>query len=98
MITCAECKARLYPDDPTVKSGAYHLCGCNYCAKPSYYRELELSPPQVSEVIHRHSDMSKQEFALLRNLEGQVKYLQGKVTERQQRKPPAKPAGYKGIK
>ncbi len=43
MITCKECKERIRPDDPTVKSGRYHLCSCDYCGKPSYYREIELS-------------------------------------------------------
>ena len=63
--------------------------------------DLEDTPPepeaQQQIIIHRHSDMSKQEFALLHNLEGQVKYLQGKVTERQERKQ-VKPSGYQGIK
>ena len=48
--------------------------------------EPEAPPPQVTEVIHRHSDMGKQEFALLRDLEGRVKYLQGKLTEREKKK------------
>lgn len=46
--------------------------------------EPEAPPPQIIE--HRHSDISKQEYARLQNLEGQVKYLQGKLTEREQKR------------
>jgi len=67
------------PDDPRVRSGKYMMCGCDYCNKPSYYRELETPKPQVQEVIHRHSDMSKKEFAELQRLGGQVKYLLAKA-------------------
>jgi len=59
--------------------------------------EAEAPEPKPQIIEHRHSDMSKQDFALLRDLEGRVKYLQGKLTERQPRKQP-KPSGYKGIK
>ena len=43
---------------------------------------LEQQAPQPQEIIHRHSDMSKQEFARLLALEGEVKYLRAKLTER----------------
>ena len=97
MLSCAECRARLYPSDPSVRTGLYQRSTCeHYCSKPHYYRELEqMEHTQVIE--HRHSDMSKQDFARLNNLEGQVKYLQGKLTERQTKKS-VKPSGYKGIK
>ncbi len=49
MITCKECLERMYPDDPGVKSGRYHLCSCDYCGKPDIDREieklLEIKPP-----------------------------------------------------
>jgi len=47
MITCNECLDRMKPDDPRVKSGHYHLSGCDYCNKPQYYRELEQSKPKI---------------------------------------------------
>jgi len=31
----------MLPYDPRVKSGNYYLCGCDYCNKPTYERELE---------------------------------------------------------
>uniref|UniRef100_A0A6M3IQL1 Uncharacterized protein n=1 Tax=viral metagenome TaxID=1070528 RepID=A0A6M3IQL1_9ZZZZ len=52
---------------------------------PGYIAPQPIAPPpQVIE--HRHSDMSKQDYALLRNLEGQVKYLQTKLAERDKNK------------
>ena len=42
MITCKECKRNLYPHDPSVKSGWYHMSTCeHYCNKPYSERELE---------------------------------------------------------
>ena len=52
MITCRECIGRLKPDDPRKRSGKYRLCGCDYCNKPSYYRELEEQEPSSIEVKH----------------------------------------------
>jgi len=95
LITCADCIRRLYPDDPRVKSGRYHLSGCQYCNKPQYFRNTE-QQEHTQIIEHRHSDMSQKDYARLQNLEGQVKYLQGKLTEKQERKP--RPPGYKGIK
>lgn len=46
MNTCRECKERLYPDDPRVKSGKYMRCSCDYCNKPDYYREVEKPAPE----------------------------------------------------
>ncbi len=79
MITCAECIERMKPDDPHVRSGKYHMCGCDYCNKPSYYRELESQSPPEQVIIHRHSNMGKQEYDMLQQTSGQVKYLQTKV-------------------
>lgn len=53
--------------------------------------------PQPQEVIHRHSNISSKDFALLRNLEGQLKYLQHKLTEREKPKVQGK-FGYRNIK
>jgi len=59
---------------------------------------MELEPespePKVTEVIHRHSDMSKQDFALLRDMEGRVKYLQNKDMEREKKKHKIEPKTY----
>jgi len=102
MITCAECIERFkaWGDDPRIKSGRYRLSGCDYCNKPQYYRELEAEQrePQVTEIIHRHADMSKQEFADLQSLKGQVKFLQSKIEElTKRRKPEKKQTDYKGL-
>ena len=34
------------PDDPRVKSGRYRLCGCDYCDKPQYNRDIEFPKPE----------------------------------------------------
>jgi len=84
-----------YPLSGIFRGASFELCGV---ADPGYVPpEPEKPEPQVQVIEHRHSDMSKKDFASLRNLEGQVKYLQGKVMEREKRKP-GKPSGYKGIK
>ena len=81
-----------FPMSDTFRAASFEYC--NY-PDPGYIPpEPEASPPQVIE--HRHSDMSKQDFASLRNLEGQVKYLQTKLGDRS--KPQTKPHAYKGIK
>ncbi len=64
MMSCKECKERLYPDDPSVPIGRYHHSACDYfCDKPLYYRELEethepIESPQptnreILEKLHR---------------------------------------------
>ena len=56
LITCRECRERLFPEDPSVPSGPYHHSTCDYfCNKPDYFREIEaVQKPQVVEHIHRH--------------------------------------------
>ncbi len=69
MITCKECRERLYPDDPRIPVGRYHHSTCVYfCDKPMYNRELEATEPQVVEHIHRTSNMSRKEFDCLERL------------------------------
>ena len=51
MITCAECIQRMKPDDPRIKSGRYNLCGCDYCSKSTYYRELETIKSEIKPVF-----------------------------------------------
>ena len=42
MMTCKECRKRLYPEDPSVRLGKYHMSTCeHYCNKPDSERELE---------------------------------------------------------
>jgi len=50
MITCKECKERLYPEDPTIRTPRWiggkmilyaSPSNCEICSKPTYYRELE---------------------------------------------------------
>jgi len=64
-----------------------------YCNQPDL-GYVPLDPEaKPQEIFHYHVDLSKK---ILQNLEGQVKYLQGKVMEKQVKRP--KPSGYKGIK
>ena len=42
MLTCKECRERLYPEDPSIRLGKYHMSTCeDYCNKPDSERELE---------------------------------------------------------
>jgi len=83
MITCQECIDRLGPDDPRIRSGRYMKCGCDYCDKPDYYRDLEVLNQQPSEqtIIHRYSNMGRQEFDLLQQTVLKAEYLAQKLTE-----------------
>ena len=88
MITCEKCRQRLFPDDPKVRSGKYMKCGCDYCDKPYYYRELEAQSPPEQVIVHRHSDMSKQDWDLLQQTALKVAYLDKKIAEGQSRRKP----------
>jgi len=48
MISCNECRERFksWGDSPDIKSGRYHLSGCDYCDKPQYYRDIEQPKPE----------------------------------------------------
>ena len=54
--------------------------------------------PQPQVIEHRHSDMSQKDFASLRQLEGQVKYLERKLTEKERQHLPQRKPTYKGIR
>lgn len=51
MITCAECIEKLKPDDPRIRSGKYMRCGCDYCDKPTYFRELESIRSEIEPIF-----------------------------------------------
>ncbi len=68
-MTCDECKQLLYPDDPTVHLGRYHLCTCDYCDKPWQQRAGNQVMP-VREIIH--TDNSQQITARLNHLTNRV--------------------------
>ena len=51
MISCEECIERMYPDNPRVKSGRYHLSGCDYCNKPYSLRKIEMPEPEIPDSI-----------------------------------------------
>ena len=67
-------------------------CGSHGYVCRDYEPETE-HEPQVVEHIHRHSDMSRKEFAQLQSLIGEVKFLREKVAELQKRKQP-RPSNY----
>ena len=47
MLSCDECKRKLYPADPRIKTGPYRMSTCeHYCDKPQYFRDLELPKPE----------------------------------------------------
>lgn len=77
MRTCKECIESMPLDDPRTRSGRYGRCGCDYCDKPTYYRELEqLLSPLVAE-----PEWSKSQWEYVRQLRGMVNHLNNKVTE-----------------
>ena len=84
LITCVECIERLRViGDPRIRSGKYNMCSCDYCSKPTYYREIEAEKkPQVVEHIHRHSEMSRADFDALRQVILKVDYLEKRLNER----------------
>ena len=52
MISCKECKERLFPHNPTIRLGKYRLSTCeHYCNKPQYYRELEQIKSEIQPVF-----------------------------------------------
>ena len=68
-------------------SSDFRAFSYEYCNQPDLGYippEPEAPPPQIIE--HRHSDMSQKDYVRLQNLEGQVKYLQGKMMEREKKK------------
>ena len=72
MITCSECIQGMYLDDPRVKSGRYYLCGCDYCNKPQYYRDLEQIKSEIEPVfkprpVDKEIDQLKTGFSRLQN-------------------------------
>ena len=74
MITCNECieRFRSWGDSPEVKSGRYHLCGCDYCSKETYYRELEQTKSEIQPVfkprpVDKEIDQLKAGFIYLQN-------------------------------
>jgi len=83
MITCRECIESLKPDDPRVRSGRYGRCGCDYCNKPSYYRELEEEQP--TEVTHRHinynSSLDRKQWDRIEQAIHQIYYLDKKLND-----------------
>ena len=46
MLSCAECKERCYPSDPSVDGGCKY-----YCSKPDYFRELEQPKSEIQPVF-----------------------------------------------
>ena len=78
MITCKECIETLR-DDPRIRSGRYHMCGCGYCSKLTYYRELE-------EIVNTHDTPSGlTERDDVNQLNSHILFLQGKVLAKSKR-------------
>ena len=100
MITCAECKARLHPENPSqpfYMRGRYLPPLCQSC--PNFNPEEE-AKPQVIEHIVRHSQMGAKEFDLLQQTALRIVHLEKKLAEHTEykRKVPVKSGKTKGIK
>ena len=88
MIPCKECiESMSLIGDPRIRSGKYRMCSCDYCGKPTYYRELEDEKEvQVVEHIYRTSDMSKKEFDLLQQTALKIDYQEKQIAELRHKK------------
>ncbi len=62
--------------EKSIPYGSSELLFLNDVDREDYERRFP--KPQEQVIIHRHSNMGKQEFAELQNLKGQVKYLLAK--------------------
>ncbi len=77
-MTCAECKKRLYPDDPILRVGKYHMSACeHYCHKPLYDRELEQAKSEIQPLlkprpVDRELDQLKAAYLHLQNKVNQI--------------------------
>lgn len=82
MLTCRKCIERMKPDDPRIKSGRYHLCGCDYCNKPTYYRELEEVAKETKVEYQRYVSYQKVDGKQLATLRKNLTaYLDEKLNE-----------------
>jgi len=84
MISCADCAEGMYPHDPRVKYGKYRLCGCDYCNKPSYYRELEALvkpdlniPRPIYNITYKLDKASA--IPVIKDLQKQITKLRGQL-------------------
>ena len=73
MISCKECKERLYPSDPSIPVGIYHHSDCDYfCDKPQYFRDLEQIKSEIQPIfrprpVDKEIDQLKTGFVDLQN-------------------------------
>lgn len=66
-----------FPMSDTFRGFSYQ-----YCNQPDPGETVPgPEAPPLQEIIHRHSDMSKQDYRLLRQLRSQVMRLQGQVQQ-----------------
>lgn len=66
------------------------------CPKPYYCRDYEVMPAVEEQVIvHRHSDMSKQDYDLIQQTARRVTFLEKKLSESLAKR---KPRGYQQYK
>ena len=86
-MTCEECINRFasWGDNPRVKSGRYHLSGCDYCNKPYSERELEQLKNNVELINATHEIPNILEVRQLKYQVEQAKagylHLQNKLNE-----------------
>ena len=92
-----------FPCSSTFRAYSHQYCGVadpgSDASQSVYNRNLEEEKPQVIEHIHRHGDMSKQEFDLLQQTARKATYLEKKLNElsKPKQKPQHKQTGYKGL-
>lgn len=86
-----------FPCSSSFRAWTYQHCGVQ---DPGYIPpEPVIEPEPLREIIHRHSDLSRQEFAELRQLRFKCDYLEEQLKELS--KPKKKPEtryGYKGVR
>lgn len=87
MISCAECREKLSPEDPRIPTGRYHHSTCDYyCNKTTYDRELEQAS-KVNEVSPQPVNITYQIDArstpAFKELSDRIRFLEGKKNDKQ---------------
>ena len=77
MITCEQCIEDLRPDDPRIRSGRYRMCGCDYCSKSSYYRELEGLSTKDEEIVNE--EWTHRQWDYVKQLKSRTEWVEQKI-------------------
>jgi len=72
-----------YPMSSDFRAASFEYCG--QADTGAIHQALPLEQPTTREVIHRHSDMSQRDFALLKEHDNIIKYLLSKEKRKEKK-------------